>query len=187
MSDISKLKGINFEEIRKLRAANINTVEDFLARMNPNFNYGIMYLSDRTGIKPDRILEFVSPKDLKIDILPNVWLENLSARALDEAPPDYSWLKRKSFGLQRFWLGLKGNWLGWGKNFPLFVPFLLLLIVITLAWRSVGGFQWLSSPFGLHDHVLIAADDMKSGVALNSSDFYPALLPPHNDWFRPGQ
>lgn len=187
MGDISKLEGINFEEIRNLRAAHINTVEDFLAQMNPDFNYGIMYVSQSTGIKPERVLELVSPKDLNADVLPNIWLESLSAKALDEAPPDYSWLKRKRFGAQRFWLGLKGNWLGWGENSPLFVPVFLLLIVVALAWRSLGGFQWLSSPFGLHDRVLIAADDMKSGVAPKASDFYPALLPPQSDCFRPGQ
>ncbi len=185
MADISDLEGINSDEVGKLCHANIKTVEAFMAQLETQFNDGITYLSNKTSIKPDRLVEFVPPERLPANILPDAWLEGVTNRVLREAKPDAIWLKRCHYGLQRFASGLKGNWLGWRKNLPLMAVIAGLLLVMVLTVRAAGGLHWLPSPLGLRDHALIAADDMEKDRILKSGDLYPSLMPLQSDYFKP--
>jgi hypothetical protein len=185
MADISNLEGINSDEVDKLCQAGIGTVEDFLVQIEPLFNYGIMYMSISTGIKADRLIQFVPPERLRASVLPDCWIEGLTARVLREAPPDDPWLKRCELGAKHTFRGLRGNWLGWQKNLPILALIAGLLLLLALTFRAAGGLQWLPAPFGLRDRALIVACDMNSGKALAASDFYQAMLPFRNDYFRP--
>jgi flagella basal body P-ring formation protein FlgA len=186
MADISNLEGINSDEVDKLCQAKIKTVEEFLAEIEPPFfNYGIVYISTKTGIKQDRLIEFVPPDRLSADLLPNVWIENLTSRVLREAPPEDPWLKRCRLGLKKFSRGLKGNWHGWQKNLPIFALIAGLLFLLALALRAVGGIQWLPSPIGLRDRAMVVADNMESGRVLKADNLYPVLLPLESDYFKP--
>src|SRR3982074_3445081 len=120
MADISELEGINSAEVNKLCGANIGTREEFLTQIGGFFNYGIMYMSIKTAIKPDRLVQFVPPESLPVDLLPNVWLEALTKRVLREVPLEDPWLRRCQYRLNRFTGNLKGTWLGWQKNVPIF-------------------------------------------------------------------
>lgn len=186
MDDISNLEGITSGEVEKFCRANISTVEDFLAQIDPDFIYGIIFMFLHTGIKPSRLLELLPPDRLKVDSLPDTWVEELADRVLRQAPPDDRWFKRCRQGLQRFTLGLKGNWLGWRKNLPIFVLVGGLLAVLVLTLRAAGALPWLPSMLALRDQVLVTADDMEAGRTLKPGDLYPALLPLENDYFKPG-
>ncbi|HEX8846269.1 MAG TPA: SAF domain-containing protein [Pyrinomonadaceae bacterium] len=188
MADISSLEGIHSDEVDALCRAKIRTTEEFEAQIEPPFfNYGIMYMSINTDIKPDRLIEFVPPELVPMDLLPDVWLEGLAARVLREPLPDGDpWRKRCRRGLQRFGRGLKGHWKGWKDNLQIFVLMAVLLLLLALALRAAGGLQGLPSPLGLRDRALITADSLESGRALKSGDLYPALLPPESDYFKPG-
>jgi flagella basal body P-ring formation protein FlgA len=186
MADISNLEGINSDEVDKLCQAKIRTVEEFLAQIDsPFFNYGIVYMSIKTGIKQDRLIEFVPPERLSADLLPDVWIEKLTNRVLREAPLEDPWLKRCRRGLKKFSRGLKGTWHGWQKNLPIFALIAGLLFLLALALRAAGGIQWLPSPIGLRDRALVTADNMESGRVLKAGDLYPALLPLESDYFKP--
>lgn len=185
MADISDLEGINSEEVKKLCQANIKTVEAFVAQIETSFNYGVMYMSIKTDIKPDRLIELVPPERVPFNMLPDVWLEGVTNRAVREAEPDDRWLKRCQHGLTRFTRGLQGNWLGWRKNLPMLALVAGLLMLLVLTVRAAGGFHWLPSPLGLRGQALIAAGDMEPGWVLKSDDLYPSLLPLQNDYFKP--
>ena len=184
MADISRLEGINSNEVDQFRNANIGTVELFLLEIDRNFNYGIMYMSIRTGIEPERLIALVPFELVPLEVLPNIWIEDLATRVLREAPSDNPWLTRCRLCLQSFGRGLKGNWLGWKHNLPIAVLIVGLLMIVALALRAAG-LQALPSPIGLHDRALITSRSIESGRALESGDLYPALLPRERDYFKP--
>jgi flagella basal body P-ring formation protein FlgA len=185
MADISYLEGINSDEVESLCRVGVGTVEDFMSRIQPNFNYGIMNMSLKSGLKPARLIQIVPAECLPADVLPNIWLEDVTARVLEEAPPDDPWLKRCRLGAQRVARGFRGVWLGWRENLPIVGLVFGLLLILILTVRAVGGMRWLPWPLGFRDRALIVANDMPSGRVIKSEDFYQALLPFQKDHFRP--
>lgn len=183
--DISELEGINSEEVGKLCGANIKTVETFMAQLKTGFVKGIKSISKSTGIRPERLLEFVPPDRLPVGMLSEKWLEGVTKRVLREAKPDDWWLKRCRHGFRRFKRGLKGHWLGWRKNLPMLVVVAGLLMVIVLAARALGWLHWLPSPLGIHSLALIATTDMEKDRVLKSEDLYPSFILLQNDYFKP--
>jgi flagella basal body P-ring formation protein FlgA len=190
MTDIGNLEGIRSIEVNRFCRANIKTVEELLDRIEPSFTVGIFAVSQATGIKPDRLMELVPSGCLEVKSAPDLWIEALAGRLLQEAPPDDPWLKRCRFGLRkislrRFWQSLKRDWRGWKKNWPIFFLIAGLLLLIGLAVRAAGGLQALPSPIGLHDRALVTVNRMEAGAMLKQGDLYAALLPSESDYFKP--
>ncbi|HKQ50894.1 MAG TPA: SAF domain-containing protein [Pyrinomonadaceae bacterium] len=188
MADISTLEGINSDEVNKLCGAQLSTVEEFLACVEPNFEDGIRAVSGRTGITPERLIQLLPLARVPVHLLPDEWIVGVTKRVLRTEAYD-PWRKRCKFGLQRFGRGLKGHWRGWKDNLPIFVLLAGMLLLLVLTLRAAGGLQWLPSPVGLHAQALVTADDLdseKSDRVLKPDDLYPALLPPESDYFKPG-
>jgi hypothetical protein len=186
MTDIGELEGITSDEAAKLRRAGIGTVKKFEGQIEHDFIAGIKLMVSQTGIKPDRLMELLPPDRLVVESVPEAWLEGLTRRILRKAPQDDPWIRRCRFSVERFARCLKGNWLGREKNLPIFVLAAWLLMLVALTLRAVGFFQGLPEPLGLRDQALVAADNLESERVLRQGDFYPALLPFENDYFRPG-
>lgn len=187
MAAIGKLQGINSDEVTKLCQAGIGTIEEFVGHLNPNFNYGVFYISTKTGIKPDRVIQLVPPESLRPDILPDVWLEAVVTRVLRKADPDDPWLIRCRLRLHDFWRGLRGNWYGWRQNLPIVGLLLPLLLMLGLSLRAVGKLRWLPPPLGLRDQVLIVGRNIPAGKALEKTDVHQVYLPLSDDYFQSHQ
>lgn len=188
MKDISNLYGITLEEADKLRRADIRTVEDFIAFVklgDSHFAYRIAVLSNMTGIwKPERLIELIPAKHLPAKQLPQIWIDALMPRLLDEAKPEEPWLKRCRSGFQRWRLNLKGHWLSWKDNLPLLLLGAAAVLLMALALRGIGLLKNLPEPFGLRNRVLVTARDLKEGQVLKADDFYSALLSPKDEYFK---
>lgn len=187
MAAIGKLQGINSDEVTKLCQAGIGTIEKFVGHLNPNFNYGVFYISTKAGIKPDRVVQLVPPENLRPDILPDVWLEGVVTRVMRKADPDDPWLKRCRLRLRDFFTGLRGIWMGWRQNLPIVGLLVPVLLILGLSLRAVGKLQWLPPPLGLRDQVLIVGRGIPSGKALEKADVYQVYLPLSDDYFQSHQ
>lgn len=187
MAAIGRLEGINSDEVAKLCRAGITTVEKFADFFDPHFIFGAAYLSVRTGIKPDRLIQLLPPESLRADLVPDEWLEAIVTRVLRKARPDDPWLKRCRLRLRDFVGGLRGNWLGWRPNLPIVGLLLPLLVMFGLFLRAAGKLQWLPPPLGLRDQVLIVGRGIPSGRTLERGDVYQVYLPLSDDYFAPHQ
>jgi hypothetical protein len=184
---IGRLEGITSDEVAKFCRAGITTGEKFVDFFNPHFIYGAVYLSIRTGIKPDRLVQLLPPDRLRTGQVPDEWLEAIVTRVLRKAPPDDPWLKRCRLRLRDFVTGLRGIWLGWRQNLPLVALLLPLLLMLGLSLRAGGRLQWLPPPVGLRDQVLIVGRGIPSGKTLEKTDVYQVYLPLSDDYFQSHQ
>jgi flagella basal body P-ring formation protein FlgA len=184
MAAIGELEGINSGEVTKLCKIDIRTVQDLLDQLEPDFFYGLTYVSVQTGIKHSRLAEVLPPEVIALEDAPDFLVEELAERVLRDAAPDDNWIKRCGYGLGNRFERLKGNWGGWKDNVPLIFLSGVIFIVIMLAVRAAGGFQWIPDPFPLRDRALVAVDTLESGKVLVTKDMHSALLPFESDYFR---
>jgi hypothetical protein len=187
MAAIGRLEGINSDEVAKFCRAGITTVEKFADFFSPHFIYGAAYLSVKTGIKPDRLIQLLPPENLQAELVPDEWLEAIVTRVLRKARPDDPWLKRCRLRLRGFVAGLRGIWLGWRPNLPLAALLLPLILMLGLSLRAAGKLQWLPPPLGLRDQVLIVGRGIPSGKTLERADIYQVYLPLSDDYFQSHQ
>jgi len=78
--------------------------------------------------------------------------------------------------LKRFRLRLNQYWLEVGLCVG-------LLFLIMLGFRAFGYLDFLPSPVGLPDRIVVAARDLVPGQVLRSNDLYTARLQRHVDYF----
>ena len=187
MAAIGRLEGINSDEVAKFCRAGITTIEKFADFFDPHFIYGAVYLSVRTGIKPDRLIQLLPPESLQAELVPDDWLEAIVTRVLRKARPDDPWLKRCRLRLRDFVASLRGNWLGWRPNLPLAALLLPLILMLCLSLRAAGKLQWLPPPLGLRNQVLIVGRGIPSGKSLEKADVYQVYLPLSDDYFQSDQ
>src|SRR5436305_733791 len=65
MRDISKLKGINKREIRELRAASVQTIEQLWLRISEEEDSGFAGLVAKTGIPQNRLMKLLSDEAMR--------------------------------------------------------------------------------------------------------------------------
>jgi hypothetical protein len=65
MPDISKLKGISKPEIQKLRAAGVQSIEQFWLRISEEGDNGFSDLASKTGINQVRLMNLLSTEGVR--------------------------------------------------------------------------------------------------------------------------
>lgn len=163
MTSIAELKLLTNEQIEALTTEGIITVDDLWTRVGGDFTE--VTSQDALWATIDNTL--IPGLDEIIAVVPGLTREDLvrvlSAQsvAIAEAKHD-AWHKRN-------WLKL----LAWA----------MVIVIIVLGCRALGGFQALPEPLGLQDSVLVASHNLQSGSTLRHGDVHTALLVAEPDYF----